>query len=586
MYFHSLCGYFQQLENTTKRLDIVELIRTLLTKLEPEEIAPVVYMTSGELGPRYATFNLGIKTRIATQIIAQAVGRSDQFVTEKFQEIGDLGDVIYNLYESGNKQSSIDDWFGETVEKKFTVLEIWHSITQLNELEGKSSQSRKLEIVIGFLKDMSALEAKFYIRIILVNMRLRAQAPTWLDAASKLSEESESRNLLDRAYYILSDLGTVVSLGVQRQYNELRKYQEPILHTPVQCMSAEREKDATAIMDRLGEECLVEDKYDGYRVQIHISKEKTSLFSRNQETYTDQFPDMVEALKGVFNDLPIIVEGEIVAYDYKSNSIQSFQVLTGRSRKYDIPTAVKDIPVKIYVFDVLFYKEKSYLDISFKKRRELLEHIIIPNEKIELARAVKCTTAEQLESLLLASKEKNLEGIMAKDIRPHAVYQAGGRGFGWIKYKADYVASLADTFDLFLVGGYYGRGKRAGTYGTYLMAAWDEDEGLLKTFCKVGAGFSDEDLVTLSQVVDTYKVSKRPVQVQSNEIPDQWFDPKIVLEIEGAEISSSPIHTVGPVGGEYLALRFPRFKRIRSDKFDHFDLVTKVSEIISIYARK
>ena len=174
---------------------------------------------------------------------------------------------------------------------------------------------------------------------------------------------------------------------------------------------------------------------------------------------------------------------------------------------------------------------------------------------------------------------------MAKSLSSDSVYRAGSRGFLWIKYKKDYHSELIDTYDLAVVGAFYGMGKRKGRYGALLMAAYDPEMQSYTTICKLGTGFDDAFLDSMPELLDRYKKNEKPSNVDSEMVPDVWFDPTVVLEVSGAELSLSPIHTTAAgvfKEGAGLGIRFPRFTgRVRDDKGP--EETTTVGEIMEIY---
>jgi DNA ligase-1 len=296
------------------------------------------------------------------------------------------------------------------------------------------------------------------------------------------------------------------------------------------------------------------------------------------------FPDVQKAIRESLSPEEVIVEGEIVAWDVNKKQMLPFQVLRPRKRKYDIEDVMKQIPVKIFLFDILFKDGESLLKKSYPKRRAILESIITENDMIVASNQNVVKTPDEFEEFFELAVENGCEGVMAKDIREETPYQAGSRGFLWIKHKFDYTTGFADSYDFVIVGGFYGKGKRKGTIGTVLMAAFNPVEEQYETVCKLGSGFSDEDLLFLTEELMKIKVDKKPKDVNSKMEADVWFDPVKVLEVRGADLSTSPIHTcaidvIKKDNG--IAIRFPRFVRYRDDK--RAELATTTNEVIDAY---
>ena len=176
---------------------------------------------------------------------------------------------------------------------------------------------------------------------------------------------------------------------------------------------------------------------------------------------------------------------------------------------------------------------------------------------------------------------------MCKSVNPDSVYQAGARGWLWIKYKRDYRSEMTDNVDLVVVGSVHGKGKRAGTFGTFLLAAYNPDKDVFETVTKVGTGFTDADLEKLPQLLNKYKINHKHPRVESNLDMDVWFEPVVVLEIRGADLTLSPVHTCAMdeiKKGTGIAIRFPRFIRYRDDKGP--DFATTTSEVVAAYKRQ
>jgi len=170
--------------------------------------------------------------------------------------------------------------------------------------------------------------------------------------------------------------------------------------------------------------------------------------------------------------------------------------------------------------------------------------------------------AQELEKFMTRAMGDGCEGVMAKSLGADSVYKAGARGFHWIKYKREYKSEMTDTVDLVTIGAFAGRGKRAGSYGAVLLAAYNDKDDIFETVCKCGSGFTDEDLKILVDTLKPHGIPHKHARAKSKMIPDVWFTPFLVLEVIGAEITLSPIHTCEEDvvrQGSGLAIRFPRF---------------------------
>lgn len=261
-----------------------------------------------------------------------------------------------------------------------------------------------------------------------------------------------------------------------------------------------------------------------------------------------------------------IVEGEAVAIDKETKEMQPFQTLMQRKRKYDVEEYREKIPVRLHLFELLWLDGEDWMEKPYRKRREKLEEVTDETDRVTFTERIVSGNQDEIDEFFERGLNENTEGIIAKDVSESSVYRAGAREWLWIKWKKDYMAELADTFDLVVVGGLAGRGSRAGTYGALLCAAYNHEEDRFETLCKVGTGFTDEVLEELPGRLSEWESYRKPARVISEIEPTQWFQPGVVVEVEGAELTRSPVHRVDPREGKGLALRFPRFLRFRGDK--------------------
>ncbi|HID10209.1 MAG TPA: ATP-dependent DNA ligase, partial [Candidatus Latescibacteria bacterium] len=266
-----------------------------------------------------------------------------------------------------------------------------------------------------------------------------------------------------------------------------------------------------------------------------------------------------------------------------------FQTISQRrGRKYDIERMEEEVPVEVFLFDLLYVDGEDYTVKPLPERRGKLEEVVEETERGRISELIITGDPEELDRYMDKAVSEGCEGVMVKSIGPDSVYKAGARGWTWIKYKRSYKAELADTFDLVPVGAFYGRGKRAGSYGALLMAAYDPEKDVFETVCKLGTGFTDEDLSRLPEEMKKYVLPHKHARVNSLMEPDVWFSPAVVLEVAADEITLSPLHTCARDAVKKdsgLALRFPRFTgRWRFDKSP--EDATSASEVLETYRKQ
>ena len=355
---------------------------------------------------------------------------------------------------------------------------------------------------------------------------------------------------------------------------------------PVRVMLAQRLSDAGEILARLGGQCTAEYKYDGMRLQAHRTADgQIELFTRRQERVSSQFPDVVELLQVGLVPREAILEGEVVAYDAAAGELRPFQEVMFRRRKYGIAEAARDVPVALFCFELLYADGEDFTRLSYPDRRAQLAEAVTLSDRLRLTTALEVSTAPALDAAFEQAVADGSEGLVCKSSSPEAIYQAGARGWLWIKLKRDYRTELADTVDLVVVGAYFGRGRRVGTYGAVLLAAYDPEAEVYQTVGRCGTGFSDAELAALPERLAPQAREQRPARVDSRWHADVWFEPALVVEVLAAELTLSPHHTAawGLLKEDAgLALRFPRFTgRWRDDKAPTD--ATTVEEAVAMY---
>ena len=415
-------------------------------------------------------------------------------------------------------------------------------------------------------------------------MRSGGCTRTILDALSIAFATKEDRGSVERAFNVTCDLGLVAETICRSGIDGIQRIQVTI-GNPIKVMLAERLPSIGEVVSKMGGECAIEYKYDGIRAQVHIGKDSVKIYSRRLEDLTPNFPDIAQALREHFKGTEAIIEGECVAVDAETGYMQSFQEVTHRRRKHGMDDAVKEVPVRIFMFDMLYVDGKDMTTTPYLQRRSALTEWFDISDNVQMSTMRIVHSEDEGEEFFEEAITARCEGVMAKSISDDSIYRAGSRGFLWIKYKKDYQENLTDSFDLAVVGAFYGMGKRAGKYGALLMASYDPEIGRFGTVCKLGTGFDDAFLDGMPALLDGYKTSKRPSSLDAKMIPDVWFEPHVVLEVVAAEITVSPNHTAGMgmiKDDSGLGIRFPRFTgRVRDDK--DAEQCTTVQEIMEMY---
>jgi len=569
---------YDKVEATTKRLEMTDLLVNLLKETPREVIDKVVYLTQGKLYPDYIGVELGVAEKLALKAIATVTGQPEEQVENHYKKTGDLGETAEKLLARKTQLALF--------QKPLTVEAVYDAFDKIAHASGPGSIDVKIKLLCSLLNDATPKEAKYILRMALGKLRLGVADMTILDSlAIAYAGGKEAREDLERAYNLSSDLGYVARTVAHEGIQGIRRFKVTV-GKPIRPMLAERLSSAAEILEKLGGRGSVEYKYDGLRLQAHISTNQITLFSRRLENVTSQFPDAAQLIRGSVKVKDAIIEGECVALDPDTGDMQPFQMISQRrGRKYEIEKMAEEIPVGVFLFDLLYVKGKDYTLRPYLERRKELSKIATESERVKIAQQLITDKPDELDRYMDQAVSEGCEGLMVKSVGPDSVYKAGARGWTWIKYKREYKSEMTDTVDLVVVGAFYGRGRRAGTYGALLLAAYDEDRDVFRTVCKCGSGFTDKDLAELPKMLKPYEIKHKHARIDSKLNADVWFSPSLVLEVIGAEITLSPIHTTclnAIRQGSGLAIRFPRFTgNYRSDKAPEDGTTTK--EIMEMY---
>jgi DNA ligase-1 len=569
---------FEMMERTTKRLELTDYLVKLLKSTPAELIDKVVYLMQGKLYPDYKGIELGIADKMAIKAISISSGLSTDKVEEMYRETGDIGGAGERALTTKGQTTL----FAEPI----TVERVYSTLDKIASLTGEGSQDMKLKYICSLLNDAIPKESRYILKIITGKLRLGIADYTVLDAlAIAFTGEKGNRSVLERAYNITSDLGLVAKTLATKGLDAVSTIKIEVLK-PIRPMLAERVSTAGEALERTEGRCAAEYKLDGERLQIHKSGERVMLFSRRLENITSHYPDAIEAVKEYVNAEHTILEAEAVAVNQDTGEYLPFQELMHRRRKYGIEQAVKDYPISLNFFDILYMNKKDCTQMSYMQRRKLLEQIVKADSNVRIVPSITTDDARKIEEFMGQAISDGCEGLMIKHLSSN--YRAGAREFAWIKLKREYRSELADTLDLVIVGALHGRGRRVGKYGAYLLAAYEKESDMFRSVCKVGTGFTDEDLANFYSMLKQHMIAHRHARVDSKLEADVWFEPNVVIEIIASEITLSPLHTCGMDTirkGSGLALRFPKFTgRIRDEK--SAEDATTVDEVINLYKKQ
>jgi DNA ligase-1 len=576
MLYSTLAEYYERLESTAKRLEMTDILAELFGIAELDELAHLIYMTQGKIHPDWTGEpEIGMAERMAMETISKASGLKRADVEAVLAERGDIGLVAEDALK-GKKQAMLG-------EKQVTVSDVYRTLDQIAKESGKGSSGKKMDRLVRAMVNVSPLGARYIARTVVGALRLGVGDMTILDAlALAYTGTAKNRSQLERAYNLTSDLGNVARVLAEEGLEALGEVRI-VLGKPIRMMLAQRLSTPEETIEKLGV-CSAEYKLDGERFQIHKDGDGIQIFSRRLENITAMYPDAVEMALAQVKARNAILEGEAVAIDAETGEMKPFQTLMQRRRKYRIEEMSQKFPIAVFLFECLYADGVDLTLEPYTARRAKLQEIVDETERFKLVRALTTSEVPALVDYFEEAISGGTEGLVVKSTAEDSIYRAGARSWLWVKLKASYQSKMVDPVDLVVVGAFHGRGRRAGSYGALLMASYDPDEDRYMTVCKVGSGFTDEDLARIPDMLDKERVEGKPRNVDSLMEAEIWFNPKVVMEILGDEITLSPIHTsaFGRLREESgLAVRFPRFQRLREDKAA--EDATTVEEIVDMY---
>ena len=577
MPFGTLALTLETLEPVTGRLQMIAILADMLKGAKPEEVCELVYLSQGRLQPDFLQKEFGMNERLIMRSIANGYNVPPEEVISRFKELGDAGLTAQHFAQN---PAALKNERREGV----PLTEVYARLQAITEAVGAGSQEQKVSLLAALLAEVSPLEAKHIARIVVGRLRVGIGDPTLMDALSvAVAGDKSARPAIERAYNLSSDLGLVSETLYAGGLEALNDIQVRV-GNPVRMALAERADTADEILVRLGK-CAVEPKFDGFRMQIHKDGETIAIFSRGLEDMSGMFPDIVAAIGRQISANQAILEGEALAYDPQSGVYQPFQVTSQRRRVHNIAEMSESHPLRLMAFDLLLLDGNDLTRAPYLERRAALAGAITSHAGmggILVSTALITDDPEEIILFYESSLEEGFEGIVAK--RLDGTYDAGKRGFNWIKMKRSYQSLMADTVDCAIVGYYYGKGRRASWgLGSLLVSVYDKQNDLLPTVTRVASGLSEagwQELCTRLQADRIEHPDPRVVHVIS---PDVWVVPRYVIELQADEVSRSQMHPAGKPteGGPGYALRFPRILKERPERTP--EDATTVDEVIELY---
>ncbi|KAF9762826.1 DNA ligase 1 [Nosema granulosis] len=533
------------------RLEIQSTLTEYFKEVE-DDLVYAVYLATTTFFPEYKNKQLNIGDKIIYDVLSESTGLKVTTLRKEYAKEGDFG-TIGMLHRAPQLFIS---------PRRLSLKDVVCKLREVADISGTKSKTLKMRKMLEMVAICSPLEIKYIFRIFEEKLKVKIAFSTVLTSLAKMYPGEHVENVKG-AYYRRPDIELLIRTISEKGIENLSESFGMVPGIPLKPMLAQPTKDVSTAYKKVENKLFTcEYKYDGERVQIHSHNGMISIYSRNLEESTVKFGDVKVVSK---NQKDFIIDGEVVAYDVENKKILSFQTLSTRKRK-DTNEVVK---VCIFVFDILFFDGVNLIEKSLRERREILYNEFEEIEsKFYFSEHLDCKSVEEIDGFFQKSCEQNYEGIMIKLLEEGSTYLPSQRSNSWIKLKKDYIDNGGDSFDLVVVGAYYGKGKRTGVYGGFLLASFNDSEGVFETVCKIGTGFSEENLSKLYEELNNYVTEvPKDIRYKDQTKPDVWISPKLVWEVKAAGVSLSPVYCSG-IDNESrgLSLRFPRFIRSRDDK--------------------
>jgi DNA ligase-1 len=546
--FKSLAELLEKIETTKKRLEIIGMAAGFLQTLEAEEVEPAVSLILGRAFPKWSQKTLEVSWSTLSGILQSVTGADWNAFREAFSNTGDIGSAAKEVFEKTKvkKQALL-------MEKTLTITEVRRILETIAETAGSGAREKKERLIAVLLGQATPVEAKYLVKIFVGEMRTGLHEGLMEQAVAKAFEVPLA--MVQKASMALGDIGEVAAIAKTEGKKRLSQVGFRVFR-PVKLMLAQTAETVEEALAEHGGKTAFEYKYDGARVQIHKQGDEVRVFSRRLTDVTQSLPEVVEVVKSHVKANAVIVEGEVIAVDAGGFPIPFQHLMRRFKRVHGVRGMAEEIPVRLFLFDVLFLNGESMVSLEYVRRRRILADVA---GKIPLAKQVVTDEQACAEEFLKEALSAGHEGLMAKKL--DGVYTPGTRGKRWLKIKP-----VLEPLDLVVTAAEYGYGRRHGWLSDYYLAARDAATGEFLTVGKTFKGLTDAEIIEM-----TRRLKALVVREERNRVV---VLPKIVVEVAYNEIQRSPKYK------SEMALRFARISRIRDDKdAEDADTIEKVREI-------
>jgi DNA ligase 1 len=552
---------------TTKRLEkAAALARYFATLIDSDLVLATRYLAGHTFSLRdQRTTNVGGAALLSA--ILAVTGADETETRARLVALGDMGDVAREVFAAAANTPGI-----ATV----SLADVAQFLETLAETSGTKN---KIALVTEMLQKVTALEAKYLVKLLVGDLRVGLQEGAVEDAIARWVGVEVGK--IQWVNMLTGDIGETALLARQNKLDTARMR----LFHPIKFMLATPAADMTEVTRQMPEAFVVEDKFDGIRAQAHIAPDspdgeplhgvvvngvRVALFSRTLDEITGAFPDLVDPLAALIppnqkagEAVGVILDGEIVPV--QGERILPFQILQQRlGRKKLTPDILHSLPVAFVAYDALYGEDRILLSEPLATRRTALESLPLNGPTLRRADSKRFTDVALLDEEFEAARQRGNEGLMVKD--PNSPYKPGRRGRDWLKIKRALAA-----LDVVVTAVEVGNGRRHKVLSDYTFAVRaSETDPTLLNVGKAYSGLTDAEIAELSEWFRAHTLQEfahGKVRV---------VEPQIVIEVTFDRVQPSSRHKSG------YALRFPRILRVRDDKLvseiDTLETVKRLAE--------
>jgi DNA ligase-1 len=515
---HRFAETADAIAGTTSKLKKIGFLADYLRGLDENDLRAAAVFFTGRPFPLTDARTMNVGWAALINAVQQISGASDEAIHDVYLERGDLGESAERLLA------------GRPAEGSMTPAQVQTKFAELVKLSGAAN---KLPLVLDLIRGLNPVETKYVIKTVTGDLRIGLKENTVEEAIAKgFNRPIES---VRRANMVLGDIGETAVLAKRGELENIALG----MFRPIKFMLATPADTEDEIFATFAGAFYVEDKYDGIRGQLHLSEGQAALYSRTLDDVSHQFPEIVEAARGL--NLSLIADGEVVAF--KDGQVLPFALLQKRLGRKKPPAAlIAEIPVALMVFDLLSFEGRNLIDEPLQRRKEFIETIPWP-AALPIAPFMLLDERVQLEPFFEQAAMRRNEGLMLKDA--NSLYLPGKRGMSWLKWKK----ALA-TLDVVVTGVEFGHGRRRDVLSDYTFAV--QHEGKLLNIGKAYSGLTDLEISDMTEFFKQHTLEDHG--------RFRFVEPVVIIEVAFNGIQKSARHKSG------YALRFPRIIRMRQDK--------------------